>query len=616
MSWSDKYKKSINCDNPKGFSQRAHCQGRKKKMKEAKDHEVSMAQSQLDKTIDNAKKLKKKLGTKEKNIPAWVQAKVTDTDHNMDAAASYSEEKGGRVKKIVKQLRKSVEMHKSQADYLDKLDEEGLRDWFGKSKSKDGKKGWVNVVTGDSCASDKPGEGVPKCVSSAKRASMSKKERLAAAAAKRREDPGQQQKSGASKPTMVKTDRKVRSEEVEVNEAKDKKGKGSGTKDACYHKVKSRYSVWPSAYASGALVKCRKKGAANWGNSTKKEGMEEFYNLPELTEMQIKILQNQGYDVEIVDEACWKGYEKKGMKTMFGKRYPNCVKKEETEVEEGFLTKKSPEEIEKAKKLKAVKDREKKIRTYASLMKYAKDKHSDVAVKKEEVELEEGLRVPSQYGNVYIVTFMWRGKYNYLKMFFPQPSKPTRAEVKAAVDKVYPGSRISAYTETAVGQGDSYFNAGTEGGDTYAKFGEEVEVDEAIVMTGDQYNKMVSKRQIQDKKRSRREADANTSTDNGQMEEVQIEEGKTPAWQRKEGKNPEGGLNKAGVASYRRANPGSKLQTAVTTKPSKLKKGSKAANRRKSFCARMKGMKKRLTSAKTARDPDSRINKSLRKWNC
>ena len=91
---------------------------------------------------------------------------------------------------------------------------------------------------------------------------------------------------------------------------------------------------------------------------------------------------------------------------------------------------------------------------------------------------------------------------------------------------------------------------------------------------------------------------------------------KTAAWQRKEGKDPKGGLNRKGVASYRRQNPGSKLKMAVTTKPSKLKKGSKAAKRRKSFCARMKGMKKRLTSAKTARDPDSRINKALRKWNC
>ena len=93
-------------------------------------------------------------------------------------------------------------------------------------------------------------------------------------------------------------------------------------------------------------------------------------------------------------------------------------------------------------------------------------------------------------------------------------------------------------------------------------------------------------------------------------------EGGTPAWQRKEGKNPEGGLNKTGIASYRREHPGSKLSLAVTTKPSKLKPGSKSANRRKSFCSRMKGMKAKLTSAKTARDPDSRINKSLRKWNC
>ena len=91
---------------------------------------------------------------------------------------------------------------------------------------------------------------------------------------------------------------------------------------------------------------------------------------------------------------------------------------------------------------------------------------------------------------------------------------------------------------------------------------------------------------------------------------------KTPAWQRKEGKSKSGGLNQRGVDSYKKENPRSKLRTAVTTKPSKLKKGSKAANRRKSFCARMSGMKKKLTSKKTANDPNSRINKSLRKWNC
>ena len=87
-------------------------------------------------------------------------------------------------------------------------------------------------------------------------------------------------------------------------------------------------------------------------------------------------------------------------------------------------------------------------------------------------------------------------------------------------------------------------------------------------------------------------------------------------WQKTNKKDKTDGMSKKAVAAYRRENPGSKLKTAVTTKPSKLKKGSKDANRRKSFCARMGGMKKRLTSAKTAKDPDSRINKALRKWNC
>jgi len=91
-------------------------------------------------------------------------------------------------------------------------------------------------------------------------------------------------------------------------------------------------------------------------------------------------------------------------------------------------------------------------------------------------------------------------------------------------------------------------------------------------------------------------------------------EKKSAAWQRSEGKDPKGGLNKKGVMSYRRENPGSKLQTAVTTDPSKLKKGSKAAKRRKSFCARMKGMRKRQKSSNnTGKD---RLSLSLKKWNC
>jgi hypothetical protein len=85
------------------------------------------------------------------------------------------------------------------------------------------------------------------------------------------------------------------------------------------------------------------------------------------------------------------------------------------------------------------------------------------------------------------------------------------------------------------------------------------------------------------------------------------------AWQRKEGKNPEGGLNKKGIASYRRENPGSKLSMAVTTPPSKLKPGSKSAKRRKSFCARMGGMPGPM---KDEKGRPTRKALSLRKWNC
>jgi len=432
------------------------------------------------------------------------------------------------------------------------IKEEGLRDWFGKSKSKGGKKGWVNVVTGDSCASDKPGEGIPKCVSSSKRASMSKKERVAAQAAKRREDPGQQKKSGASKPTMVKTDRKVRKEEkfvppyeelktvarekekkksrmkaMEVNgafdenvssgrsriaksgrvqgkpvgaitnaeystklkkqkdegkakdksvadkvdvsgmspfdaarvkkraefkaekerlraqkkvrreetevldEAKDKKGKGSGSKDACYHKVKSRYDVWPSAYASGALVKCRKVGAANWGNKSEETEMNPI-------------------SFQQFQEKCWKGiaeapkYDKQGLDKF---------------------------------------DRSKRM------IRHKQDKYGVSTLKQR-------------------------------------------------------------------------------------------------LTTGADHN-------IDNEKKAKNE-------------EVEIRN-EGAAWTKKSGKDSEGGLNEKGRKSYERENPGSDLK-----RPSK-----KVGNpRRASFCARMSGMKKKLTSKKTANDPDSRINKSLRAWNC
>jgi hypothetical protein len=88
---------------------------------------------------------------------------------------------------------------------------------------------------------------------------------------------------------------------------------------------------------------------------------------------------------------------------------------------------------------------------------------------------------------------------------------------------------------------------------------------------------------------------------------------KTAAWQRSEGKNKEGGLNAKGRASYNKATGGN-LKPPVSKEGAA--KSDKSAGRRKSFCSRMSGMKKKLTSAKTAKDPNSRINKALRKWDC
>ena len=258
-------------------------------------------------------KTKPKPKSKRAKISQYLKRREMEGDKKkydaMGEEVKISEDK--QIKKIVKQLRKSVKSHAKQANTLEKKIEEGsLHKWFKGSKSKDGKPGWVNVKTGGTCASDEPGEGTPKCVSSSKRASMTKSERESASRRKKAADPGQQSKTGAAKPTYVSTDKpkKKMKEEIQITES-DKKGKGSGTKDACYTKVKSRYSVWPSAYASGALVKCRKVGAANWGNSSKKEEFEPT-----------------GISLQQFQEKCWKGYKKKGMKTMFGKRYPNCVK--------------------------------------------------------------------------------------------------------------------------------------------------------------------------------------------------------------------------------------------------------------------------------------------------
>ena len=534
---------------------------------------------------------------------------------------------------------------------LNSVTEEGLRDWFGKSKSKDGKPGWVQS-DGSPCANE-PGETkTPKCFSRSKLSSMSKGEISSAVRRKREKDPGQQSKSGAAAPTYVSTDsptKKMKNEEYvnektmtstekkkkeeivksmkkdsagfknrygdrakdvmyatatkmamkkesfnenhnaisdgkekdkegymantemdtidsavkklrkiikkgdsqlpawvqskitkaadyidtaadymdsnemsEMSEESDKKTKGSGTKDACYTKVKSRYSVWPSAYASGALVKCRKVGAANWGNKSES-----------LSPISLKVLEDLN-----LDEKCWAGYKKKGMKTMFGKRYPNCVKKEDVTIEDLNGN------------------------TFAEVIDIIKPE----PIKGFKSQIDESTRLQAETGNILAVILNWRGKTYSIRMFFPQIGMPSRKDVTTEIQKIYPGSQVLQYKVSTIEPGMPLIQ----------------------VVNSKSKNYLTNSKKI--------------------GEEVEIEED----WQKENRKDKTDGLSQKAVNAYRRENPGSNLQTAVTEK----KPTGKRASRRKNFCSRMSGMKSKLTSAKTARNPDSRINKALRRWNC
>ena len=328
---------------------RKYINAMKKKTKKMNEEKMTPAQKRKDTMLkkkydksDMKKSMQKQYGKEEGKKVYFAtirkQAMGEESQESMLARVRAAQDKLQTKKEIKDKVKKEVtpRIHPQKGEIIDddykyNVSEEGLRDWFGKSSgtTKSGRKvrGWVQVggkYDGKPCARQPGQKSTPKCVSSSKRRSMSKSERDSAARRKRAADPNQPQKSGAAKPTNVSTDPKKKMKESFVNEAKDKKGKGSGTKDACYHKVKSRYSVWPSAYASGALVKCRKVGAANWGNKSKNEGFSP---------MQVAALEAAGM-IEIKEgQKCWKGYEKKGTKMMFGKRYNNCVKKKATKEE-------------------------------------------------------------------------------------------------------------------------------------------------------------------------------------------------------------------------------------------------------------------------------------------
>ena len=352
--------------------------------------------------------------------------------------------------------------------------EGNLHKWFSKSKSKDGKKGWVNVVTGGTCASDKPGEGTPKCVSSAKRASMTKAERLSAQRRKKKADPNQQSKSGAAKPTYVRTD-------------------------------------------------------------SKKAVKEEI-----VTELSKNTLLNYSREAQ------------SGMKSL--RAYANLHGRE----------KEKKKIVNREKGMDRASD---KIRKKMSEAKVDQGK-DDAAKKNERNQRTFGNRRDSK-GSMASHDDTEARRYN--------TAKGRGVKMKGKKDK----TPVNYHKKDSQKRVDALLKSMKEG------------------VKRDEYGDIVGGPKISKKQKAK-----NLSKNEPDNKIVRSE---AAAWTRKAGKNKEGGLNEKGRKSYERENPGSDLKA-----PSK-----KVGNpRRKSFCARMRGMKKKLTSAKTARDPDSRINKSLRAWNC
>ena len=472
------------------------------------------------------------------------------------------------------------------------MNEEGLRAWFGKSRSKDGKPGWVQVVSGKPCARSPGQKTAPKCVSSAKRASMTDAERKSAQRRKRAADPNQAQKSGAAKPTYVSTDPKKKkvSEAMNFSKFKSRAMKSSSSyvdqRDAGAIAAKKMRDKEQQKYVGflpanegykgtmdmskshpEALKKVEDNIEKQFGKPKKKKveegmsyGMYKGSGVPsgqmaafaKKDKEKKKEVKKEGLTMMILGkevelkEKCWKGYEKKGMKTMFGKRYPNCVKKEEVEIEE--------------KKMVKVKlNPEKKIGV----------KVTDIGPGGKEVvrknTMDEAAEVVTEVKDK-------KGKGSGTKDACYHKVKSRYSVWPSAYAS---GALVKCRKVGAANWGNS--SKKEQFSDWRSEF---------IWEDGDSAKKL-------------------TEDD---MKGMSVKSGhKRPT---KSG----AGMTQKGVEAYRRRNPGSKLKTAVTTKPSKLKKGSKAANRRKSYCARSAGQMKKFPKA--AKDPNSRLRQARRRWNC
>jgi hypothetical protein len=559
MSWSKDYKKSIDCDNPKGFSQKAHCAARKKRSR----------------------------------------------GQETQSKSPFSEGT--------------------------------LHHWFKGSKSKGGKPGWVQA-DGSPCANE-PGETkTPKCFSSGRLKALKKKGKKgealirSAVRRKRQKDKSQQAKSGAASPTNVATFAKGKKdpnyikaepgikEQMELNEAKkDKPGKGSGTKDACYHKVKARYDVWPSAYASGALVKCRKVGADNWGTKTEETttALNYDWNTPirerpdrycpkcEKLELRSECRYGPKYwdmyslPAEIITN-------KKDYKITMPYSGPEIVSSPPMLTANQIKynsTRPHPANEEKDHEYSMARS---ELSTIISAAKRLKKKM------KGEGSIEAWVQSKITKAADYIDTaadYVESGEHN----------------VEEAAKKCWPGYEKKG-TQKLFGK--TYNRCVKK--EQFSNWREELkqELQEDSQQLDELWGKValaagaaalpylvkkLGEKPVNDAlDKARKTTPIGGDKRVPQMNSYEPKGDVIEDWQKVNRQDKTDGLSQKAVDAYRRENPGSKLQTAVTEKKPK----GKRAKRRANFCRRMKGMKSKLTSAKTARDPDSRINKALRRWNC
>ena len=526
------------------------------------------------------------------------------------------------------------------------VSEGSLHKWFKGSKSKDGKGGWVNVVTGGTCASDEPGEGTPKCVSSAKRASMTKAERLSAARRKKKADPNQQQKSGAAKPTYVSTDK-----------PKKKKMKESYTRSLTPLTEKAK-KCWPGYEKKGT----KKMFGKTYNNCVKKEEVEmEAVNAAQ--QAAIAISKKERMEKMLVDrkkkkQKMYAGYEPQG--ELVDENVGKFVDKMGIKAVEYGAKNNIPGTGLLAKGL----DFQRKLRSGTKGDGYIGDKRLNIknplpTIKKQIEKNPAGFTMQNMShepeGETISEVKDKKGKgsgtkdacYHKVKSRYSVWPSAYASGALVKCRKVGAANWGNSSKKEAFSDWKSEFI--WEDGDSSKKI-EEGKIKPAV--KGDGFlgptigglgvpNPIRITKDVVDTVNRKQQSTVNTinkidpgSASMGKFKEFNktvspattkllgIKNSYEPDgeivedWQKTNRKDKTDGMSQKAVDAYRRENPGSKLKTAVTKKPSSLKRGSKDAKRRKSFCSRMKGMKKRLTSAKTARDPDSRINKALRRWNC